>query len=499
MAARILIHVVAYNAQATLTAVLDRITWSATGDGPEVLVIDDASTDDTFEVGVRYEVARSGLPVTVLRTPTNQGYGGNQKLGYRYAIDRGYDVVALLHGDGQYPPELIPDLVEPIVAGNADAVFGSRMMNRGDARKGGMPLYKYVGNRVLSEFQNRILGTRLTEFHSGFRAYSVDALRKIPFERNTDDFHFDTEIILQFLKAGLTIREIPIPTYYGDEICHVNGLRYAQDVAKATLLSRAQSLGIYFDRKFDTGAPAYRYTLKADFESSHRMAIDAVRTEDRVLDIGCGDGRFAAQLRQEKRSTVVGVDHPNTGAPFDGFVAHDLNEPELPEAVGTDFDVVLMLDVIEHLRSPERFLDALRNRLGKRRPRLILTTPNIAFLPMRMSLAAGRFNYGPRGILDLTHTRLFTFASLRALLEQSGYEILEMTGVPAPFPLALGDTAAAHGLLRLNRWANAIRPSLFAYQIYVEARIKPTVAALLDRSVEESQIDPRRLEIRGVA
>ena len=177
----------------------------------------------------------SAFKITVLRTPENQGYGGNQKLGYRYAIDNGFDFVALLHGDGQYAPERLPDLLAPLIAGEADAVFGSRMIDKRAARAGGMPLYKWLGNQILTSFQNRMLGTRLSEFHSGYRLYSTGALAQIPFEKNTNDFHFDTEIIIQFVLKKLRIVELPIPTYYGDEICHVNGLKYAWDVCLTML------------------------------------------------------------------------------------------------------------------------------------------------------------------------------------------------------------------------------------------------------------------------
>ena len=125
--------------------------------------------------------------------------------------------------------------MKPLADGEADAVFGSRMLGGRGALKGGMPLYKYVGNKLLTWFQNRILRTHFTEFHSGYRVYSIAALRRIPFDLNTNVFHFDTEIIIQLLIAGQRIKEIAIPTYYGDEICHVNGLRYAWDVAVATV------------------------------------------------------------------------------------------------------------------------------------------------------------------------------------------------------------------------------------------------------------------------
>src|SRR5438270_3666225 len=158
---RLLIFIVAYNAQTTIEKVLSRIPSSLHGDNVEVLIIDDSSQDDTFGNGLRYQQQNSAFKITVLRTPENQGYGGNQKLGYRYAIDNGFDIVALIHGDGQYAPEKLPVLLEPFVQEDADAVFGSRMINKQDALDGGMPLYKWVGNQVLTKFQDRMLSTAL--------------------------------------------------------------------------------------------------------------------------------------------------------------------------------------------------------------------------------------------------------------------------------------------------------------------------------------------------
>lgn len=222
---RVLIFVVAYHAERTIQNVIQRIPASLAKYDTEVLVIDDSSKDLTFQQARRVE--KAPFPMTVLYNPVNLGYGGNQKIGFHYAIKNGFDIVALLHGDGQYAPESLPDLLQPLVDGDADAVFGSRMMRRGDALRGGMPLYKFFGNKILTKTQNLLLGTAFSEFHSGYRLYSVEALKKTPFERNTNEFHFDTEITIQLVRAGLRIKEVPIPTYYGDEICRVNGLKYA--------------------------------------------------------------------------------------------------------------------------------------------------------------------------------------------------------------------------------------------------------------------------------
>lgn len=231
---RIGILIVTYNATSTLFKVLKRISPSVWSNVEEIAVFDDASPDATYELAFGLKVLRSLSKLKVLRHERNLGYGGNQKAGYRYFIERGFDVVVLLHGDGQYAPEILSHMYAPLVAGDADAVFGSRMMKTyGGALKGGMPLYKYVGNRILSTIENRALGMNLTEFHSGYRAYNLHALRQIDFTRMTDDFHFDTEIIIKLHHQRYRIQEVPIPTFYGSEICYVNGLKYARNILRA--------------------------------------------------------------------------------------------------------------------------------------------------------------------------------------------------------------------------------------------------------------------------
>ena len=227
--------VVAYEASATLEAVLHRIPNEVRSALSVILICDDASTDDTFQVGMRVKQARPDLPLEVIRRPVNLGYGGNQKAGYHWMIDHGVEVVVLLHGDGQYAPEFLPQMLQPIVSGQADVVFGSRMLERGAALRGGMPKYKFAGNKILTFLQNRLAGVRLSEWHSGYRAYSVRSLAGVGFELNADYYDFDTQIILQMIATRQRIVEIPIPTFYGDELSRVNGIRYAWRILRHTL------------------------------------------------------------------------------------------------------------------------------------------------------------------------------------------------------------------------------------------------------------------------
>jgi len=490
---RLLILIVAYNAEKTISGVLARVP-ARLGDEyeVEVLVLDDSSRDRTFEES--RQVQRGGglpFPLHVLFNPVNQGYGGNQKIGYHFAIEHGFDFVALLHGDGQYAPECLPDLVKPLQDGTADAVFGSRMLERAGALRGGMPLYKFAGNRVLSWFQNLMLGTSLSEFHSGYRVYSVAALDKIPFALNTNDFHFDTEIIIQLLLARMRIAELPIPTYYGDEICHVNGIKYAIDVVRAVLVARSQRMGLFYDRRFDcepASAANAHYEPKLDYLSPHAAAVERVPHGARVLDLGCAGGYVGAFLRRQRGCRVTGVDRCplGPGVELDSFVMHDLDEG-LPRLDLNEYDCVLLLDVIEHLRSPETFVEQLREAL-KLSPstKLLVSTANIGFFVNRLMLLAGGFNYGKRGILDLTHCRLFTFDSFRRLFEQAGFRVRETCGIPGPFPLVLGPGRLSRALVGLNTWLIRLARGPFAYQIFLVVEPLPSLEYLLRDAYEQS-------------
>lgn len=228
------IFVINYNAVNLLTKTIARIPQDLYDQVSEIFVIDDCSKDNSYYAALGYKHEHNVEKLTVMQNEINQGYGGNQKKGYQYAIDQGHDIVVLLHGDGQYAPEVLSGLLEPLVKGEADAVFGSRMAEKGKALKGGMPYYKYVGNRILTNIQNKLTGLNLSEYHSGYRLYSVAALKQIPFQGFTNNWHFDTQILLALAEREMRITERPIPTYYGDEICHVNGIPYALNCLKTS-------------------------------------------------------------------------------------------------------------------------------------------------------------------------------------------------------------------------------------------------------------------------
>ncbi len=468
---RIGVLVVAYNAASTLAKVLDRIPAEIRPDIEEVIVSDDHSDDSTYLVGLGYQ-QMSDLPITLIRQPANLGYGGNQKAGYNLAIEHGLDIVVMLHGDGQYAPESLPEIVAPLIQGEADAVFGSRIMIKGAARKGGMPLYKYVGNRILSRFENATLGTDLSEFHSGYRAYSVAALKQIPFELNADGFNFDTQIIIQLHDAGMRIAEVPIPTYYGDEICYVDGLGYAADVTKDVVAYRLQKAGFGDGSRI---ALSEEYQLKPSEDSSHGRISTLLKSKppSKILDLGCSSGLLSERLVALGHD-VTGVDVMEIAGVAERtttFVKADLNDG-IPAEAGTGFDIVLAADVLEHLVNPGNLMSQVREALAPSGVALFCV-PNIAHWYPRLRSTLGMFDYDQRGILDSTHLRFFTRRSIRRLVERQGFTVRRIESVGLPLD-ALGlEGSRAHALRLVDRLLLDLWPTMFGYQFIVEAVPNP--------------------------
>jgi hypothetical protein len=477
---KILIFIVAYNAESHIKSVLDRIPRDFIKNKTykiEILIIDDSSKDDTVRVSSKYIVENSELPITIFKNPVNQRYGGNQKIGYLYMLKKNFDIVVLLHGDGQYAPECIPSLIEPIIKNEADVVFGSRMINKKDALKGGMPLYKYFGNQILTAIQNKLLGSNLHEFHSGYRIYSRKVIEKIPFQFNSNDFDFDTDIIIQIIDNNFRIKELSIPTFYGNEVCNVNGIKYAKNILKSTILSRIQRRAqLFYNPKFDYNDIFYD---KTNFFSSHKFVVDRVQSNSAVIYVE-PDSTAVTRMLFEKLCIVYNMD---------GAINHDLiNESKEKQELSPHLtkkdklDTILLMDILEHVKDVDSFLLTLRNNFSSFNPEVIITSGNIAFFITRISLLFGTFRYGKRGILDKTNIRLYTFSSLKRLLRNTGYTVDEIKGIPAPFPLIFGKNKFSNFLLLLNILLIKVNKGLFSYQIAITAHMQPSLDLLLERS-----------------
>lgn len=485
----ILIFIVAYRAERHIESVFDRIPKDVLHDPRvRILCIDDASSDATSEKASDWAVRNQADNIVVLKNPVNQGYGGNQKLGYRLAVDLGFDFSILLHGDGQYAPELLGEFIKTWETTQADVVLGSRMQSWKTARDGGMPLYKALGNRTLTWFQNCLTGLGLTEYHTGYRGYSRKFLARVPFEANTNVFHFDTEILLQALHVKAKFVEFPIPTHYGDEVCHVNGMKYAWDVFKATIAYRMHRLGMMCSLKYRDLDPTPkphsgpRYLSQA--KALQWLNASSPKT---LLDLGCGAAEVAQECAKQGTKTT-GIDKriPLPGS-VDQFHQTDLEDDPLP-VDPFQYDAILLLDVLEELKDPEGFLNALRNRSEVKTghdwksPMMLVSTPNIGHWAMRLNLLLGRFTYSERGILALDHKRLFTKRTFKRCLRDSGYQIEKLIPVGIPYHAVYGNNLGWL-LERISDGFAWLLPGLCAFSFVAVCRPLPGVKQVLGQAI----------------
>ena len=484
---RVGLLIVAYNAEKTIESVLRRIPAELAGCLAEIYVIDDFSCDQTAQAAADAG-ARLGMQnLCVFRTPANQGYGGNQILGYTYAIRQGFDVVVMLHGDGQYPPEYLPHLIASFSDPATACTLGSRMVRRLDALRGGMPIHKWLGNQVLTWFENRMLRVRLTEFHTGYRAFRLDTLRQIPFEHNSHDFHFDTEILIQLISWGQKIVEVAIPTHYGEEVCHVNGLCYAWQCVKAVTKYRLFRMGLFYNRFLDTKHDGPRYALKEAANSLHQHVLRQDFRGERVLDLGAGSGRLAALVTSQAECVVaVDLQRPPQEAARLETAAVDLNGDFDRQIAGPPFDTIAALDVIEHLNSPEEAV-ARAARLLRPSGRLLASTANVGFFIIRGMLLLGQFNYGRRGILDMTHTRLFTVRSFVRLLEDCGFKVESIRGFGPPIRDGVSDRFPWSWIDSVLGWLASVWPRMFAFNFLVLARRKLSLDEVYAGTISKPQ------------
>lgn len=222
---KIFIVMPAYNAAGKIISVFERIPKEVWNKLAAILVINDGSTDSTF-AKIEEIKNRWGERIIVLNKPQNEGYARAQKDGFSKALELGADIAVLLHSDCQYAPEVLPNLLKPLENGEADIVQGSRMLDKRAAIRGGMPLYKFFANVFLSTLENWVYGLNFAEYHSGYMLYSRHALETIPFQKLSDTFHFDGEMLFVGAKKGLRVKEISIPTQYADEVSHVKPIQY---------------------------------------------------------------------------------------------------------------------------------------------------------------------------------------------------------------------------------------------------------------------------------
>ncbi len=241
---KIIVVLPAYNAGKTIAQTIAEIPFDLVD---EYVVVDDASTDNTMEVASSLNVKN------LIRHDKNKGYGGNQKTCYNTALELGGDIIIMLHPDYQYTPKLIPSMAYMIASGLYPAVIASRILGKG-ALKGGMPMYKYISNRFLTWIQNLLINQKLSEYHSGYRAFSREVLEKVNYESNSDDFVFDNQMLAQIFFAGFEIAEITCPTKYFEEASSINlkrSIKYGLGVLQT-------SLGYFLQKNGIVSLPMYK-------------------------------------------------------------------------------------------------------------------------------------------------------------------------------------------------------------------------------------------------
>lgn len=234
---KVVVVLPAYNASRTLAKTYAEIPHDLVD---EVILCDDASRDNTVETALALGIEH------IIRHEKNRGYGGNQKSLYKKALEINGDIIIMLHPDYQYTPLLIPSMVNIIGENLYPVVLGSRILGKG-ALSGGMPVYKYYANRFLTLFENLLLNYKLSEYHTGYRAFGADVLRSIPFESNSDDFIFDNEMLSQIIYAGFPIAEVTCPTKYFEEASSINlsrSIKYGLGVLRVSIIHRLQKWGI---------------------------------------------------------------------------------------------------------------------------------------------------------------------------------------------------------------------------------------------------------------
>ena len=487
---QVALYIIAYEAEKHIDQVLKRIPKDIVNRFAQIYLIDDSSKDKTVEAAIASAKALGLKNFKAMKTPFNQGYGGNQKIGYRYAIKQGFDYVIMLHGDGQYPPEFLPQMIACFADPQVAAVFGSRMINRYDALKGGMPLYKWAGNQLLTLIENKIMQSNLSEFHSGYRAYSTKALKLIPFLMNSDVFHFDTDIIIQLLANNFKIKEIPMPTHYGNEICRVNGLKYAKDCLISNLQFRLHKMGLWYQPNFDIQLPKERvYSFKKNKNTLHYHILNNLswKKSDQVVDLGANDGILDSKLAVKvKLITAVDIKKPKVMKNVKSLKV-DLNT-EFDQILGEkSFNKVIALDIIEHLNNPESAIKKINNIL-KTGGTLYASTANIGYFIMRITHLIGWFNYGKRGILDMTHQRLFTVNSFKKLLQDNGFIIKKTVGFGPP----VADQISHRGIWKLIDVISGLLakqyPSLFSFNFLIIAEKKPAFKDIYQQTLLSQKI-----------
>jgi 2-polyprenyl-3-methyl-5-hydroxy-6-metoxy-1,4-benzoquinol methylase len=439
---------------------LDRIPEAVDAWLGEVVVMLERP-DPSLAANAERLLAGRQLELRFHHPPRYSGYGAARKAAFEYALRKDFDH-AILMQPGAHPPEKLSELIRRVLDDPRRLTLATRRQTS-----------RNLVHRASTSLQNHILGLRLADYAASFRVYPLEAMPRIPFQLNSDSALFDAEIVLQFRALGVAIHEEPILEGEPGDGTGNDGLVHAFRCVTTAAMYRLHQFHATRDGRFLVEHDVH-YTLKLSDTGSHMQIVSAIRSESRVLDLGCSQGLLARPLLAQNVQ-VVGVDigpGEDLAQELSEYHQHDLERPlEIP--FEREFDYVVCADVIEHIVNRTQLLRGARRYL-KPDGRLIISTPNIALWFYRLSLFVGRFEYGPRGVLDETHVHLFTGATFRREVEKAGFEIVHQRVTALPFEVVFESTGRSrlvrtiassyHLLARL--W-----PSMFAYQYVLEAEI----------------------------
>lgn len=436
-------------------AALDRLS--------EILVVHERSL--AWPAEFQAEMTRScRVPLRFHRNPRDYAYGDARKAAFEYAIARDFTHVICLRAENRHPVDALPELLRDADSHPADLIIAARpntAIEKSDRNLG-------------TSLHERILKLGMRDYQSSFRIYPMEALRVLPFQLNADDRTFDTELLIQCRGLGIGIREIATAGGWNEWDHFGERLRGVYRSTIAAVGYRLHQLHVTRRGQYIIDHDIH-YTLKYSSTGSHMQIIDSIKPNTLVLDLGCSQGLLAQPLL-EKSVKVTGVDvqpAANVAAELSEYFQRDLEEPcELP--LGRIFDYVVVADVIEHVKNRTQLIRSARRYL-KEGGRLIISTGNIALWFYRLSLVVGRFEYGPRGILDRTHVHLYTRDTFRREVERAGFHVLEERCTSLPFEVVFQSTGRS---VWVQRFAGVYHlmarmwPELFAYQFILEAEIE---------------------------
>ncbi|GAB3509397.1 class I SAM-dependent methyltransferase [Emticicia fontis] len=379
--------------------------------------------------------------------------GKIHKVVFEYARAKNYDFVALLSTAQYHNLKLaLPKIILPMQEGKAYITIGDKVPVR-------------IG--LVNFIQRKVFKKKLNLFPQ-ICIYHIEHLARIPYLFNADDETFVNEIAIQIVLSDFAYQEIrsevPVAITYQAKLKIIGVL----------LRAYLHTLGIFYLDKFDIIKDNLQYSLKLGYASSHTYAIEGVPAGSKVIDIGAGPYGIGHELKK-KNCSVVTLDQFDIPDEFklDKHIIADLNKSfSVPTQ---EYDCILFLDILEHIVNPEQFMFQLSKSMGQKKQKLILTTANIGFFALRIMLFLGYFNYGKSGILDKTHTRLFTFSTFKRLITDAGLKITRVRGIPAPYPKSIGDNFFSRALLAINLAGIWLWKNMFSYQIYIEAESTPSV------------------------